>query len=283
MAIEETRLMLLIDDEPAQSRSVSALAAREGWRTLVVASGDVALERLASLEGAEIGAVLLDQRVPGEDACELVRGIRALRPDIPLLMLTASTSPLLAVEAMRSGATDYLIKPVAPDRLLAALRSATRAEAPRDELQPMTEKLQTVLDFDAMVGTEPPFRTALARAATAARGHGHVLVEGESGTGKEMLMRATHAASTRAKTAMKLVECGSIPSTSLESLLFGHEKGAFAGAFDRQLGLLETCDGGTLLLDDIDRMDRTLQDRLAQVIETPKRSHTLQGYTCHTW
>ncbi|MFA6218447.1 MAG: sigma-54 dependent transcriptional regulator [Erythrobacter sp.] len=268
MASDATRLLMLIDDEPAQSRLVTALAAREGWRTLVVASGEEALARLTAPEGAEVQAVLLDQRVPGEDACELIREIRSARPDLPLLMLTASTSPLLAVEAMRSGATDYLIKPVAPDRLLAALRSATRVEAPRDELQPMTEKLPTVLDFDAMVGTAPPFRTALAKAATAARGHGHVLVEGESGTGKEMLLRAMHAASPRCKAPMRLVACGSMPATSLESLLFGHEKGAFAGAFDRQTGLFEHCDGGTLMLDDIDRMDLPQQERLADVIES---------------
>ncbi|QPD00357.1 MULTISPECIES: sigma-54-dependent transcriptional regulator [Qipengyuania] len=268
MASDDTRLLMLIDDEPAQSRFVSALASREGWRTLVVGSGEEAIQKLAADESGEIRAVLLDQWVPGEDACELIRQIRQLRPDVPLLMLTASTSPLLAVEAMRSGATDYLIKPVGPDRLLAALRSATRDEAPRDELQPMTEKFAAALDFDAMVGSAPPFRTALAKAATAARGHGHALVEGESGTGKEMLMRAMHGSSTRAKNAMKLVNCGSMPSMSLESLVFGHEKGAFAGAFDRQTGLLESCDGGTLLFDDIDRMDLVLQDRLADVLES---------------
>ena len=268
MASEATRLLLLIDDDAAQSRMLGTLATREGWRTLTVASGEEAQQALASKDGADIRAILLDQRVPGDNPSELIRDIRSSRPDVPILMLTASTSPLLAVEAMRAGATDYLIQPVDPDRLMAALRSATRAEAPRDELQPMTEKLAADLDFDAMVGTAGLFRTALAKAATAARGHGHVLVEGESGTGKEMLMRAMHAASTRAKAKMKLVGCGAMPATSLESLVFGHEKGAFAGAFDRQTGLLEHCDGGTLILDDIERMDLPLQERLADVLET---------------
>ncbi len=266
MTESETRLLMLIDDEAAQSRNVTLLAAREGWRTLVVGGSDEALEILAAREGAEVRAVLLDQSVPGEDACELIRRIKACRPELPLLMLTASASPLLAVEAMRAGASDYLIKPIAHDRLLQALRSAARRETPRDELQPLTEKLPTVLDFDAMVGTAPPFRTALAKAATAARGHGHVLVEGESGTGKEMLMRAMHTASPRAKASMRLVNCGGLPGNSLDSLLFGHEKGAFPGAFDRQVGLLQHCDAGTLMLDDIDRMDRAQQDRLAEVI-----------------
>lgn len=266
MATQETRLLMLIDDEPAQSRLVSALAAREGWRTLTVETSEAALETLASPEGSDVQAILLDQWVPGDAACDLIRELRQARPDLPLLMLTASTSPLLAVEAMRAGATDYLIKPVGSDRLLQALASATRAERPRAELQPMAEKLPHPLDFDAMVGTAAPFRTALAKAATAARGHAHVLVEGESGTGKDMLTRAMHAASTRAKAPMRVVHCGGMPPASLESLLFGHEKGAFAGAFDRQTGLIEYCDGGTLILDDIDRLPTTHQGRLAETL-----------------
>ena len=106
MATQRSRLLMLIDDEPAQGRLVSALAAREGWRTLTVATGEDALEMLASPGGGEVTAILLDQWVPGDQACELIRELRAARPDVPLLMLTANTSPLLAVEAMRAGAFD---------------------------------------------------------------------------------------------------------------------------------------------------------------------------------
>lgn len=268
MATRESRLLMLIDDEPAQSRLVAALAARDGWRTLTVTSGEDALETLASPEGHEVSAILLDQWVPGDAACDLIRELRAACPEAPLLMLTASASPLLAVEAMRAGATDYLIKPVGPDRLLQALSSAARVERPNAELQPMAEKLPHPVDFDAMVGSAAPFRTALAKAATAARGHAHVLVEGESGTGKDMLTRAMHAASTRAKAPMRVVHCAGLPPASLESLLFGHEKGAFAGAFDRQTGLIEHCDGGTLILDDVDRIPAAQQDRLAEVLKS---------------
>ena len=268
MATDENRLLLLIDNDPEQGRFVSALAAREGWRTIVVGTADEGLAKLAGSEGEAIDAVMLDQRVPGDDACHLIADLRALRADVPLLTLTASTSPLLAVEAMRAGATDYLIKPVGPDRLLQALRSATRAETPRAELQPMAEKLAHPLDFNAMVGTAQPFRTALARAATAARGHSHVLVEGERGTGKEMLLRAMHASSTRAKAPMQVVQCNGVASSSIGSLLFGHEKGAFAGAFDRKVGLFEHCDGGTIIIEDIDCLEAEQQDRLADVLES---------------
>jgi len=156
MADGETRLLMLIDDEPVQSRLVGAVAAREGWRTLVAESADEALAKLDTPEGRSLGAVLLDQWVPGDDACNLIREIKTRRPTLPVLMITASTSPLLAVEAMRAGATDYLIKPVAGERLLLALRSATRPEPPRFELQPLAEKLVGTLDFDTMVGTAPP-------------------------------------------------------------------------------------------------------------------------------
>ncbi|QSB43577.1 sigma-54-dependent Fis family transcriptional regulator [Tsuneonella flava] len=262
------RLLMLIDDEPAQSRLISALAAREGWRTIVVTDSESAIATLGTRQGMQLSAIILDQWVPGDDACSLIEELKARRPGLPVLMLTTSSSPLLAVEAMRAGATDYLIKPVAPDRLMQALRSATRQEAPRDELQPLTEKMGTVLDFDAMVGTAPMFRAALAKAAKAARGHGNVLIEGENGTGKEMLLRAMHAASPRSKAPFRLINARGIPAHSIESVLFGHEKGAFPGAFERQMGALQFCDGGTLVIDEVDRLDMAMQAKLAETLAT---------------
>ncbi|HEX7710417.1 MAG TPA: sigma-54 dependent transcriptional regulator [Sphingomonadaceae bacterium] len=266
MAEPEPRLLMLIDDEPAQSRLITALASREGWRTLVVKDSETAIATLGTREGMQLSAIVLDQWVPGDDACALIAELKSRRPALPILMLTTSASPLLAVEAMRAGATDYLVKPVAPDRLMQALRSATTREAPKDELQPLTEKMPAALDFDSMIGTSPTFRTALAKAAKAARGHGFVLIEGETGTGKEMLVRAMHAASPRAKTAIRIINIGGVPPNSIESMLFGHEKGAFPGAFDRQIGALQHCDGGTLVLDEVDRLPEPLQERLAESI-----------------
>lgn len=266
MAEAEQRLLMLIDDEPAQSRLITALAAREGWRTLVVDEGEKAIATLGTRQGMQLAAIILDQWVPGDQACELIAELKERRPAMPILMLTTSTSPLLAVEAMRAGATDYLVKPVAPERLMQALRNATTREAPKDELTPLTEKMDANLDFDAMVGTAPPFRDALAKAAKAARGHGQILIEGESGTGKEMLVRAMYAASPRAKAPFRLINTGGVPSSSLESLLFGHEKGSFAGAFERQVGAFQNCDGGTLVLDEIDRLSLDLQDRLTEAL-----------------
>jgi DNA-binding NtrC family response regulator len=120
--------------------------------------------------------------------------------------------------------------------------------------------------FDGFIGAAPPFRDAGAMAATAARGHGSVLIEGEIGTGKEMLVRAMFAASPRAKAPIRSIVIGSVPASSLESMLFGHEKGAFPGAFERQIGALQHCDGGTLVLDEVDRLSLELQDRLADAL-----------------
>lgn len=264
----ETRLLMLIDDEPAQSRLITAIAAREGWRTLVVGDAETAIATLGTRQGMQLSAIVLDQWVPGDDACALIAELKSRRPALPILMLTASASPLLAVEAMRAGATDYLIKPVAPDRLLQALRSAATRESQADELQPLTEKLGALLDFDAMVGTAPSFRAALAKAAKAARGHGNVLLLGERGTGKEMLIRAMHAASPRAKTPLRMINVRGIPTSSIESVLFGHEQNAFPGAFERQIGALQHCDGGTLVLDEIDRLETGLQAKLAEALES---------------
>jgi DNA-binding NtrC family response regulator len=232
----------------------------------VVRDSETAVATLGTRQGMQLSAIILDQWVPGDQACELIRELKERRPALPVLMLTASTSPLLAVEAMRAGATDYLVKPVSPDRLMQALRNTTTRETPHDELTPLTEKMSGVLDFDAMIGAAPPFRDALAKAAKAARGHGSVLIEGEIGTGKEMLVRAMFAASPRAKAPIRSIVIGSVPASSLESMLFGHEKGAFPGAFERQIGALQHCDGGTLVLDEVDRLSLELQDRLADAL-----------------
>ncbi len=267
MVEPEQRLLMLIDKEPAQCRLVSALAGREGWRMLAVDESEKAIATLGTRQGMQLSAIILDQGVPGDRACDLIAELKDRRPALPILMLTANTSPQLAVEAMRAGATDYLVKPVSPDRLMQALRNATTREMPLDELTPLSEKMPAQLDFDAMIGTAPGFRDALAKAAKAARGHGHVLIEGESGTGKEMLVRAMHAASPRAKTAFRMINIGGVSANSLDSQLFGHEKGAFPGAFDQQVGAFQQCDGGTLVLDEVDRLSLDTQDRLVAVLE----------------
>lgn len=260
------RLLLLIDDEPAQTRMITSTATREGWRTVTVRDGKTALGMLNSQEGAQIAAVVMDQWVAGDSVCPLISSIKAMRADVPIVLLTSSASPLLAVEAMRAGATDYLVKPITSERFTSVLRLASTRYAAR-ELLPLAEKLDAPIDFDEMVGASPAFRTALAMAAKAARSHSPMLIEGESGSGKEMLIRAIHAASTRAKAPLKFLNLAAIPANQMESELFGHEKGAFAGAFDRYVGALQELDGGTLVIDEIDRLPPKVQERLVESLQ----------------
>jgi DNA-binding NtrC family response regulator len=262
------RMVMLIDDEPAQQRLVSALAARAGWRTVLATDSEMAIAMLGTRDGMLLDAVLLDHAVPQGDAAWLIREIRERRPALPILMLTAVTEVSTAVEAMRAGATDFLVKPIAPDRLLGALDAAVNGNSPAGELRPLTEKIAATLGFDEIVGSVPDFRAALAIAAKAARARVPILVEGESGVGKEVVADAIHAASPRAKKAMITVNCGAIPSNLVESELFGHEKGAFTGAFTRHIGKFTDADGGTLFLDEIGELPMDAQVKLLRFLQS---------------
>ena len=268
MRPDATRCLLLIDDEPAQRRLVSAIGARAGWWVMGAPDVDAARRILASEEGQDVSAILLDHWLPGQEGTELIEQIRALRPDLPLLVQTAQTSVAVAVEAMRAGANDFLVKPLAPDRLLAALNAATDRRQSNGELRPLSEKITKPLPFDEIVGSAPEFRAALAVAAKAARARVSVLIEGESGSGKEVIAQAIHTASPRGKKPMITVNCGAIPANLVESVLFGHEKGAFTGAFDRHIGRFEDADGSTLFLDEVGELPLETQVKLLRALET---------------
>ncbi|HEX7877154.1 MAG TPA: sigma-54 dependent transcriptional regulator [Sphingobium sp.] len=267
MARDGVPMLMLIDDEPAQRRLVSALAARAGWRTVFANDGDTAIAMLGTQDGMRLDAVLLDQWSPNYEPAGLVRELRSRRPALPILILTAHNSVAVAVEAMRAGATDYLAKPVAPERLLAALNATLSHEHGKGELRPLTEKISAPLSFEDVVGAAPQFRAALAIAAKAARARVPVLIEGESGVGKDVIARAIHAASPRHKQAMITVNCGAIPANLVESDLFGHERGAFTGAFERQIGKFVAADMGTIFLDEVSEMPLDAQVKLLRVLQ----------------
>ena len=261
------RLLLLIDDEPAQRRLVAALAARAGWRSIFAADGEMGIATLGTQDGMQLDAILLDHWSMQADATRLIAELRERRPALPILMLTANGSVAHAVDAMRAGATDFLVKPLAPERLLAALDAAVSG-TDAGELRPLTEKIPALLAFDEIVGSSPDFRAALAIAAKAARARVPVLIEGESGVGKEVVAEAIHAASPRAKKPMVTINCGAIPANLVESELFGHEKGAFTGAFERKIGKFQDADGGTLFLDEIGEMPLDAQVKLLRVLQS---------------
>jgi DNA-binding NtrC family response regulator len=269
-------MVMLVDDEPAQQRLVSALAARGGWRTLVAADDETAIAMLGTRDGMMLDAILIDHATPATSSSELVRALKERRPGLPILMLTASNDVSSAVEAMRAGVADFLVKPIAPDRLLAALDATTNDATLAGELRPLTEKIPATLGFDEIVGSAPQFRSALAIAAKGARARVPMLIEGEIGVGKEVVADAAHSASPRAKKPFVTVNCGAIAANLIESELFGHEKGAFTGAFTRQIGKLVDADTGTIFIDEVCAMPPEAQLRLLTFIETSE-IHALGG------
>ncbi|MEH3037882.1 MAG: sigma-54 dependent transcriptional regulator [Sphingomonas adhaesiva] len=271
------RLLMLIDDDPAQRRQVASIAARAGWRSIFANDGEMALAMFGTQDGMQLDAILLDAEsaatgdmLPVEGAADpapLIAQLRGYRPQLPILLLAAETSVAQAVGAMRAGATDYLSKPLAPQRLLSALEAAV-AGSVTGELRPLTEKIPAMLEFDEIVGSAPEFRAALAIAAKAARARVPVLIEGESGVGKEVVAEAIHNASPRAKSPRLTVNCAAIAANLIESELFGHEPGAFAGAFERRNGSFAMADGGTLFLDEVDHLSLDAQAQLLRVLHT---------------
>ena len=266
MAEKLIRSLMLVDDEPAQGRLVSAIAGRAGWRTIIARDAETAIAMLGTQDGMMLDAILIDQWVPGADSAALIAELKSRRPALPVLLLTAVGSNDSAIEAMRAGASDYIIKPVAAERLVAALSIAADHAKDFGELQPLTEKIAHPLEFEEIIGSAPAFRSALAIAAKAARSRAPVLIEGEGGVGKEVVADAIHAASPRVRQPYLKINCGAISPNLLDSVLFGHEKDAFAGAFDRRIGIIQQAENGTVFLDEIDQLPTETQIRLVRLL-----------------
>lgn len=266
MANEDTRLLMLVDDEPAQCRLVSAIAGRAGWHTIFARDAETAIAMLGTQDGMMLDAILLDQWVPGSDSAALITELKSCRPALPILLMTSTGSNEAAIEAMRAGASDYIVKPVAAERLIAALSLATDKSKEFGELQPLSEKITQTLEFEDIVGAAPAFRTALAIAAKAARSKAPIFIEGETGVGKEVVADAIYAASPRVKMPYLKVNCGAVAPNLLDSILFGHEKNAFTGAFDRRVGIMQQAEGGTVFLDDIEQLPAETQIRLVRLL-----------------
>ncbi len=262
------RLLMLVDDQPAQQRLVAALASRAGWRTIIAGDAETAIAMLGTRDGMMLDSVLIDQATTGDETAGLISELHERRPALNLIVLTAVESVTFAVEAMRAGAADFLVKPVAPERLVSALQGSVNDEGSFGELRPLTEKLTVRLGFGEITGSDPKFRAALAIAAKAARSRTSVLIEGEPGTGKQVLAEAIHAASPREKKPFIIVDCRATPGNMIDSELFGHEPAAFAGAFARRTGRLQEAEGGTVLLDNVAALPFETQARLAAVYES---------------
>ena len=259
--------LLLIDSEPAQAGLISALAQRAGWR--VLRAPDVAAaDELTRHSDMRLDAALIDLWSSDADSIRSISQLKSRFAHLPIVVVTAQNSVDLAVRAVRAGARDVVIKPIAANRMLAALDNAVAAEGQAGELLPLAEKWAEALDFAEIVGSAPAFRRAIDTAMRAAATPASILIEGESGVGKEVLAQAIHRGSPRAAAPLITVNCGAIPANLVESELFGHERGAFTGAFERRLGMFANADGGTIFLDEIGDLPADAQAKLLRVLQS---------------
>lgn len=243
--------ILLVEDDPALREALGDTLELGGYRYLSVGSAEAAL---VALKAGSYGLVISDVNMPGMDGHALQTVLRERYPQIPVLLMTAYGAVERAVEAMRQGAVDYLVKPFEASVLLDRVARHACGQLSEAELQ-------------GPIAVEPSSQQLLALAARVARSDSTVLISGESGTGKEVLARYIHQQSMRAGKPFIAINCAAIPDNMLEATLFGHEKGAFTGAIASQPGKFELAEGGTLLLDEISEMPLGLQAKLLRVLQ----------------
>jgi len=247
----DTRPILLVDDDLEMRRAIQETLNRKGFPTEEASDGRQALERISK---GGLRMVISDVRMPAMDGLTLLREVRRQAPSLPFLLITAFGTVREAVQAVKEGAVDYLLKPFSVEELLEKVRSA-QSPAPQ------------AAGAEGLITRDNRMLEILEMARSVAASDVNIVITGESGTGKELLARFIHAASPRSRLPLVSVNCASIPDTLLESELFGHEKGAFTGASQRRIGKFEMADQSTLLLDEIAEMRVSLQAKLLRVLQ----------------
>ncbi len=261
--MEQYRI-LIVDDEEKMRRVLQLVLRREGYAIELAQDGRQAQE---FLRAGRFDAVITDLKMPEADGMSLLRAVGELDPDLPVIILTAYGTVPSAVQAMKEGAVDYLLKPIDNEALkLVAARAIATGRLRRENryLRQEVERRYPLADF---VGVSSTMQAALRLAQQVAPASSTVLLMGESGTGKELLARAIHAWSPRVTASFIAVSCSALTDTLLESELFGHEKGAFTGAHRTRPGRFELADGGTLFLDEVGEMSPGVQVKLLRVLQ----------------
>ena len=256
--------ILVVDDEAAQRELIGGFLRKQGHEVLLAGSG---AEGLARVRETRVDLVLSDFKMAGMSGIELLRGVKAVSPEIPFILVTAYGTVETAVQAMKEGAADYLTKPLDLEELL--LRIGRVSEQVR--LQSAVRELQAHLverhRLEGIIGESGRMQEVLALVKRVAPSDATVLIRGESGTGKELIARALHFNSPRAAGPLVTLNCAALPEHLLESELFGHEKGAFTGAVAQRKGRFEQADGGSIFLDEIGDLSPALQVKLLRVLQ----------------
>ena len=259
------KTVLVVDDDPTQRRLVQAVLDREGYNVVHAENGGEAIDRMTRGGGADV--VLLDMVMPGLSGMETLAEMRTAGVRAPVIILTASGGIDTVVKAMQAGAQDFFVKPASPERILISIRNALQMGDLVAEVGRVKRQVSGRTSFDDLVGDSAPMRMVKSLGARAATSNIPVLITGESGVGKEVIARALHGASDRAGKPFVAVNCGALPANLIESILFGHEKGAFTGAVDKTLGKFREADGGTLFLDEIGELPLDMQVKLLRALQ----------------
>ncbi len=253
--------VLVIDDEAAIRDSLRMILEYEDYQFMGAASGQEALD-VVRRERPDI--VLLDIKMPGMDGMEVLRKLRALDEGLPVVMISGHGNTATAVEAIRSGAIDFLDKPLSSERVIVTLRNVLR----QSELSSENRDLKVAMESKyELVGQSPALRNVLEAVTRAAPTNATVLLLGESGVGKELVARTIHRNSPRSGQRFVQVNCAAIPEELIESELFGHEKGSFTGATEKQVGKFEQADRGTIFLDEVGDMSQKTQAKVLRVLQ----------------
>jgi len=259
------KTVLVVDDDPTQRRLIQAVLEREGFIVAHAESGDEALKRLMAGTAADV--VLLDLVLPGISGQDTLREMRARGFDQPVIVVTATGGIETVVEAMQAGATDFFVKPAAPERVIVSIRNALSLGALKGEVDRLKKHAGGRTTFDDLIGASAAMAMVKRLGQRAAKSSIPILVTGESGVGKEVIARAVHGSSARAGKPFVAVNCGAIPENLVESILFGHEKGSFTGAVDKHLGKFQEANGGTLFLDEVGELPLDVQVKLLRALQ----------------
>lgn len=259
--------ILVVDDEQVVRDSLSSWFEDEGYK---VGAAESAKSALSSLQDERWDVVLVDIKMPGMDGLELQQKINGIDDSITVIIMTAYASVQTAVEALKAGAYDYIVKPFDPDQLAHTIRNATEHKRLAKESEQLRRSLDEETEKHAVIGESPQMLRVMELVRQVSETDSTVLIRGESGTGKEVIARAIHSHSRRRYMPIVTVNCGALPEGILESELFGHEKGAFTGAQYRRKGKFEMADGGTIFLDEIGDIGAKTQSDLLRVLEDKK-------------
>lgn len=256
--------IVIVDDEPAMVEVLSTLCRSEGHEIFPFNSSKKAI---GEMSGIKPHLVIADLKMESVDGFDILRECQEKLPNTPVIMITGYATVETAVEAMKSGAYDYITKPFKIDELLLTIKRALDYQATVKENRTLREELQHKYRFENIVGTSGSMQEIYNLIAKVANTDSTILIQGESGTGKELVARALHFNSNRQHRPFVAVNCSALPENLLESELFGHKKGSFTGAVQDKIGLFEEANEGTIFLDEVNSMDISLQTKLLRVLQ----------------